>query len=417
MSFGKSNSSSQQQQQAQSTSSSQLNPQILSDLLSNYNNEQTMAAQPYQPFTGEQVAPLNAIQQQAQAGVLGIAANNTGNAELNNAISSTANVAGYNPQMITPSAYTAATGAASLQGPAATAAAAQINPSSIQQVTAPTVGADQINAYLNPYTSDVVNTTDAQMLQQEQINQAANNAAATRAGAFGGSGSAVQNALTNQNYQLALGSTNANLNSAGYAQALAAAQQQAAAQQAAATSNQGTNLAAGTTNATLAQQVALANQAAANSQAQFNAGQGQNQTQFNSAAQNAAAAQAAAQAQAAAAANQSAGLAGAGLQLQAGAQQGQLSAQQLGQALGIQNAVAGVGAQSQAVQQAQDSANYQNYLNAQNWPLMLQQLTNQTLGLAGNPTTSQSQSTSSGSGKSSSSSESLNLSSLAPLAL
>ena len=72
----------------------------------------------------------------------------------------------------------------------------------------------------------------------------------------------------------------------------------------------------------------------------------------------------------------------------------------------------GVGNQTQAVQQAQDTANYNQYLNAQNWPLMLQQLMNQTLGLAGNPITSNSEASSSGTSMGNSNSTSLNLSSL-----
>ena len=397
MSFGKSTSNSQQQGQA--TSNQTLDPQILSALLGNYAQAQTLNT-PYQPYTGEQVAPLNSAQLAAQQGVLNIAANNTGGAELNNAANTTAGVAGYQPQQIAPSSYAAVTGAATLAPAAAQAAAARIDPSAVQSITAPNVGADQIAAYLNPYTADVVNATNQQLLQQEQQAQEANAVAATKAGAFGGSGSAVQNALTNLNYQQTLGQTDANLNSTGYAQALAAAQQQAAQQLAAAQSNQSTNLAAGTTNATLAQQVALANQAAANSQAQFNAGQANSFGLTNLGAQNTAAQSNAAQAQAAAAANQAASLSGAGLNLQAGAQQASLSAQQLAQALNIQSAVANVGNQTQSQQQAADTANYNNYLNAQNWPLMLQQLMNQTLGLAGNPTLTNSQSSSSGSGNS-----------------
>jgi hypothetical protein len=409
VSFGKTDSKSQTQ--AQATASSSLNPQILSDLLTNYQNEQSgIGSQPYQPFTGEQVAPLNAVQQQAQAGVLGIAANNTGGAELSNAQNTTNGVAGYVPPAVAGSTYSPTSASAVLAGPVTQATAAQIDPNAVQQIAAPTVGEDQIDKYLNPYTGAVVSTTNTQLQQAEQQEEEANNAAATRAGAFGGSGSAVMNALTNKNYLQTLGSTDATLNQAGYAQALAAAQAQAAQQLAASQSNQSTSLSAGSTNAGLAEQVALANAAAANSQAQFNAGQGQTVSLANAGATNTAAAMNAAQAQAAATANQAAAAQAAQIKLAAGAQQGTLSAQELAQALGIQNAVAGVGAQSQAVQQAQDTANYQQYLNAQNWPLMLQQLTNQTLGLAGNPTTSQSQSTSSGSG--SSTSTSLNLSGL-----
>ena len=65
MSFGKSSSNNQSQQSSQSTSQSSLNPQILSALLGNYQQAQTLNT-PYQPYTGEQVAPLNPIQIGAQ---------------------------------------------------------------------------------------------------------------------------------------------------------------------------------------------------------------------------------------------------------------------------------------------------------------------------------------------------------------
>src|SRR5580698_7315243 len=189
MSFGKSSSNNQAQNQAQSTSTQTLDPQILSALMSNYAHAQSLDT-PYQPYTGEQVAPLNSTQQQAQQGILNIASNNIGGAELSNAQATANGVANYAPPQIAATGYAPTSGAASLAGPAAQSAAAQIDPAAIQTVSAPGVGADQIAAFLNPYTADVVGTTNQQLLQQEEQAQEANAAAATKAGAFGGSGSA-----------------------------------------------------------------------------------------------------------------------------------------------------------------------------------------------------------------------------------
>lgn len=415
MSFGK--SSSKQSSDSQSTSTQALDPQIKAALLQNYGTAQNTVGQ-YQPYTGQLVAPTTAATTQAQQGILGIANQNVGNAELNNAISTTGKAANYSPTQVAASTYAPTTGNAALTGaasagPAAQSTAAQIDPNAVQNITAPTVGADQINAFLNPYTNDVVNTTNADLYRQQQIQNLDNAKQATQQGAFGGSGSAVLNSLTNDSYIRAIGAQDASLNQQGYTTALTAAQQQAAQQLVASQANQSTNLQAGTTNANLTQQTGLANQAATNTQNQFNAQQLAEALQSNQAAQNTfglanlnAANTAgqfnAGQTQSAQTANQSAGLAGQQLNLAAGQQQSSLSAQQLAQALGIQSAVGTVGAQQQAQQQAVDTANLGQFNQNEQYQILLQQLLNQSLGLAGNPVLGSSQSTSQGSGSSTS---------------
>lgn len=97
-------------------------------------------------------------------------------------------------------------------------------------------------------------------------------------------------------------------------------------------------------------------------------------------------------------ANQGAGLQGQSLNLQAGQGLAAMSAQKLGQATQLQNLIAGVGSQNQQQQQNVDTANQAQFQSSFGNKLSLQQLINQALGLAGNPTLTQAQGTGSGSG-------------------
>lgn len=446
MAFG--GSSSKQQSTQQSTSQQELDPQIKAALLGNYAHAQSLDT-PFKPYTGQLTAPLSPLQHQAEGQVQNIISSGLGNSALNSALSTTNGIAGYKPTSVNPSAYTggtlgavqqdiAHTGQAAQSGAynptsAAQSQAAQIDPNAVQNISAPNVGADQINAFMNPYTDSVVNTSLADLERQRQIQQTYNNSQASNAGAWGGSGNAILASQTNDAALRAEAAQSAQLRSAGFSTALSAAQQQAAQQLAASQSNQSTNLQAGTANAGFSQQTGLANQAATNQNAQFNAqnqlqnnqfnaGQSNTMTQANMQALNAAAAQNSAQslegglanlnssntanqfnaqaAQNASLANQSAGLQGAGLNLAAGQQQAAISAQQVAQALGLANATNTLGQQQQQTQQAADSANLAQYQAGQNWPLQLQQLLNQSLGLAGNPVLGQSQSTGSSTGTS-----------------
>lgn len=91
------------------------------------------------------------------------------------------------------------------------------------------VSGDQISAYMNPYQSSVIDTALSQIGDQESqaLNQVRDQA--IRAGAFGGSGRSVAEALTRGEYDKNRQSTIANLNASNYAQALDTATQQNAA--------------------------------------------------------------------------------------------------------------------------------------------------------------------------------------------
>lgn len=393
MSFGKSSNNSSQK--SQSTSTQQLDPQIKAALLGNYAQAQTLN-KPYVPYNGQMVAPLNGQEQDAANGVQGVVNSNLGDTALQQALAMTQAAGTYKPVQVQAATYQPTSATAATTGPAVLASGAQIDPNAVTSVDAPTVGADEINAFLNPYTEDVVNTTNADLQRQNAIDNVTNAGNATKAGAFGGSGSAVLDGLTKDSYVRAMASQDAALQSSGFTTALTAAQAQAAAKLAALQGNQATSLAAGTTNANLGEQTSLTNAGAQNTLAQFLASLQQQTNLANQGATNTGAQFNAGQTQTAQTANQTAGLDAAQLGLNAGAQEGSLSAQQLSEALQRLSALNTTGQQAQATTQAQDTANLNQFQTAQNWPLILQQLLNQSLGLAGDPTLGTSQSTGSG---------------------
>ena len=210
-----------------------------------------------------------------------------------------------------------------------------------------------VQGYLSPYTQNVVNATAAQMqnINQQQQQQLMGNAISQ--GAFGGDRGniAMSNLMNQQN--LAMGQTLGGLEQQGYQQAaqnyLTGTQQQGA------LANQygtlGGNAQQALINAGLAQQQGAANLSNITGQAMTGAGM---YGQLGTAAQNAA-------------------LQGVPLSLAAGAQLGTLGAGQ--QTAGLAGATANqqAGAAQYGVQQAQDAAKYQQFAQAQAYPF-------QTLG-------------------------------------
>jgi hypothetical protein len=290
MSFGKGTTQSDSNQQ--STASSYLNPTNENAQLTNAGANQNLL-NTYQPYSGQLVAPTNSNQNQGYASLLNIANSGTGNSLLNSAASTVGNVANFTPST----------------------------------VQAGQLASTDLTPYLNAGTQDVVNTTMADLERQRQIQQAADNATATAANAFGGSRSAILNAQDNEAADRTEASTLASLNQNNYQSA---------------------------------QQAALSDIANRLTAAQS---------------------------------NQSAGISGAGLNLQAGQQQGALSAQQLSQAQTLANLYGQVGNAQQAQQQAVDTANANQAQQSLSNKMSLQQLINQAYGVLGNPTLSSSQST------------------------
>jgi hypothetical protein len=116
-----------------------------------------------------------------------------------------------------------------------------------------------IAKYQNPYQSDVVNSTMADLERQRQIAQVNDASQATAAHAFGGSRSGVTSALTNEAAGRTAASTFANLNQQGFDTAAQLSEADANRAMAAGQANQGADL-----------NVASQNAQAGNQNSQFN---------------------------------------------------------------------------------------------------------------------------------------------------
>lgn len=145
------------------------------------------ATQAYTPYSGQLYPSLTAQQQQAGQ----MAENNVG-----------------------------AGSAATAQGVNTAAGTSGFTPS---QVQAGILGKTNLSPYLDPYTQNVVNTTNQAIEQQRQQAINGNAGQAVAAGAFGGSREGVADALTNQYYGQIGAQTDANLESQGYSNAQQAA--------------------------------------------------------------------------------------------------------------------------------------------------------------------------------------------------
>jgi hypothetical protein len=108
---------------------------------------------------------------------------------------------------------------------AAQAQAGTMDLSQLQQMQAGQLSGTNLDPYMNPFQSSVIDTTMQGLNQQLALQQQANAGNAASAGAFGGTRQAVQAALTNQAGQQTAASTLANLNSQNFSQAQQAALQ------------------------------------------------------------------------------------------------------------------------------------------------------------------------------------------------
>lgn len=325
MSFNASSSKSKSQQTASSQQS--LDPQIKQTLLDNVARTQGIAGTPFQPYTGQFAADFTPDQQQAQNLFSNLAGQQNGT--LASGVSAAQNLTGYSPSTVSG-----------------------VDRGSIGNVSGGTISPEDIAKYLNPYTSDVINTSMSDLERQRQIEQTYNSAKATAGHAFGGTGAAIQAGQTNDSYGRTAAGLIAQLRSAGYDNA--------------------TGLATNDLNRSLTAQ--QANQGADLSTANLNQ-QGQ-------------------------IANQNAGLTGAGLNLDAAKTLGTLGTAQTSDQLAKGAALAQSGSEQQANAQKTLDALYQQYGNQQNWPIILQQLLNQSTGLLGNPVLGSSQAQGSSSGSS-----------------
>lgn len=207
-----------------------------------------------------------------------------GTQNINTAADLTRASAAYAPQQVGgfsggPAALAGSTGYNAAQfggasaGPAAQAAAAQANMANIGQ-------------YMNPYTSEVI---DASMADLEKARQRASQQIgqqATAAKAFGGSRQGIAEAISNAEFGDTAGRTIAQLRAQGFDTAANLMQQDVARQQQAGLSNQAALNQMSQFNAGNLQQAGLSNQAALNQAGQFGAAAGNQASLANQAARN-----------------------------------------------------------------------------------------------------------------------------------
>lgn len=179
------------------TSSSAPPAAVMANYQSVTNQAQNVAATPYQAYTGQEVAPLNA--QQTAAGT-----------EAANAVGA------YQPYFNT---------------------AQNMITQGTQAITPTTVNSADINQYMSPYNTSVINATEAQMNQNDQTQQQQLTGNAISAGAFGGDRAAVAASTLAGQQDLANNQTIAGLENSNYTQALGEANTQ---QQAGMTAQQAT---------------------------------------------------------------------------------------------------------------------------------------------------------------------------------
>ena len=176
-----------------------------------YNNvvgkAQSVAATPYQPYSGELVAGLNSGQQNAIGQLqssYGLANPfvNTGSGYLNNASSGLGQVQNY------------------LQAGSQAGQAGQ----GYQQMAAGLANPNAVQQYMNPYQQDVVNATMRQAYQNDAVQQQGLASQAIGQGAYGGDRAGIASATLSGQQALANSQTVAGLNAQNYAQAQAARQ-------------------------------------------------------------------------------------------------------------------------------------------------------------------------------------------------
>jgi hypothetical protein len=296
------------------TSTSTLDPRLAQTLYGNI--DRTKAMQPYQPYTGPLVAEFNQDQLGAQEQARTAAGANIGGGLLDRAATTAQGVANYTPTSV---------------------GGTQIDRSGIGNVgTAQTTG-DDIARFMNPYEDTVVANSLSDLDRQRQRAQADNSAAATKLGAFRGTGLFNVRDRTDETFARESGNTAGQLRYQGFNTALGGAQADAARIAQAEAANQGVDASVASQNANLAQNAQLANQGAEQ--------------------------------------------AGAGLQLQGAAALSGLSDQQREQAFGDIGLLGGVGDARQAREQALIAAQTAERDKGQQSKMDMQSLINQAIAL------------------------------------
>jgi len=268
------------------TTTQQSSVSIPPEVLARYNSvnarAERTAEQPFTPYSGEFVAPLTGTQ---QAGISNI-----------NQAQGMATPYYNNAGQAMNTGYQAGSGLA-------LGSAMPVNPEALT--------GQNINQYMSPYLGSVVDTTMANLRQQQGQEQSQILGDQIKSGAFGGDRGRIAQANLARQQELATGQTVAGLMNQGYGQALTTAQQQQAQQLAASQANRAALAGAG--------------------QSLYSMGQGYGQ-----------------------------GMAGLGTQAQQAALQGA-------------QAQLGAGTVQQQTQQAKNTADYNQFLQSQGYPFQVAQ--------------------------------------------
>jgi len=145
----------------QGTTTPQVPSWLLPYLQQNAATANTLASQPYQPYTGQQVNPLTAMQNQAGTMSQSLADNGAAITGMNAANAVQTNVANQGQN--------------------------GLNPATIQ-------------SYMNPYTNSVIDATNLRAQQQEQLQQNQLQAQQGQTGAFGGSRASLAQGQLQSNF-------------------------------------------------------------------------------------------------------------------------------------------------------------------------------------------------------------------------
>ena len=184
---------------ATSTQSVAIPPSVLAQYNSVNANAEQVASQPFQQYSGQFVAPVNAEQSSGIAGT---------------------NAAANEAQPYYAAAKTGLGAAQAATNPVNAAAEYGTAASS-----APLTGS-QIDSYLSPYLNDVMGSTSKLLGQQNEQAQSGQLGNAIRSGAFGGDRTGIAAANLNQQNQLASANILSGIANQGYQSALSTAQGQ-----------------------------------------------------------------------------------------------------------------------------------------------------------------------------------------------
>lgn len=407
-----------------------LDPWVKGLVGENYDFAKTAADQPFQSYGGQRFAAFNPDQTAAQAGYRGIYANQPGAGTLQNAIGQASLIGNYQPMTVGANPVTgtgySASGTRSILQPHATgysstdiastpgAQAGQIDLSGIPQVRGGSLTDIDMSQYMNPYLDSVVGGAQADAEHARQVAALANTADATKAGAWRGTALGVRNAISDSNNARDLNNTTSNLRYQGYQLGTQNAEQDLTRRLTGETTNASNMLNGMTTNAGNTQQVNLANAGQLFQQAVGNAGARTAASAFGANADNAAAGQASSQdlqaaladmaarnassqysasaantasstnadnALRASLANQSAGLQAQGQNISAASLLGQLSSEELAQAMSRTGLLENVGAQEQAQEQQGHDFDWNEFLRQLQYPAQQLAMRNSALGL------------------------------------